>query len=166
MKTPWPTAMEEGLVVDALIANSEKDREGFWKIRDGVGEISAFIRDSANFDISVPISSMSAFLEQVEKEVVEAVPKAKIMVFGHIADSNLHFLCHSGSHDDVKAMYDVVYKVVGDFNGSVSAEHGIGVQKIKYLHHSRNPEEIALMKTLKQALDPKGILNHGRVLPD
>ena len=159
-------AMEEGLVVDALIANSEKDREGFWKIRDGVGEISAFIRDSANFDISVPISSMSAFLEQVEKEVVEAVPKAKIMVFGHIADSNLHFLCHSGSHDDVKAMYDVVYKVVGDFNGSVSAEHGIGVQKIKYLHHSRNPEEIALMKTLKQALDPKGILNHGRVLPD
>jgi len=159
-------AMEEGLVVDALIANSEKDREGFWKIRDGVGEISAFIRDSANFDISVPISSMSAFLEQVEKEVVEAVPKAKIMVFGHIADSNLHFLCHSGSHDDVKAMYDVVYKVVGDFNGSVSAEHGIGVQKIKYLHHSRNPEEIALMKTLKLALDPKGILNHGRVLPD
>jgi FAD/FMN-containing dehydrogenase len=159
-------AMEEGLVVDALIANSEKDREGFWKIRDGVGEISAFIRDSANFDISVPISSMSAFLEQVEKEVVEAVPKAKIMVFGHIADSNLHFLCHSGSHDDVKAMYDIVYKVVGDFNGSVSAEHGIGVQKIKYLHHSRNPEEIALMKTLKQALDPKGILNHGRVLPD
>ncbi len=158
-------AMEEGLVVDALIANSEKDREGFWKIRDGVGEISAFIRDSANFDISVPISSMSAFLEQVEKEVVEAVPKAKIMVFGHIADSNLHFLCHSGSHDDVKAMYDIVYKVVGDFNGSVSAEHGIGVQKIKYLHHSRNPEEIALMKTLKQALDPKGILNHGRVLP-
>jgi len=159
-------AMEEGLVVDALIANSEKDREGFWKIRDGVGEISAFIRDSANFDISVPISSMSAFLEQVEKEVVEAVPKAKIMVFGHIADSNLHFLCHSGSHDDVKAMYDIVYKVVGDFNGSVSAEHGIGVQKIKYLHHSRNPEEIALMKTLKQTLDPKGILNHGRVLPD
>ncbi len=160
------SAMEEGLVVDALIANSEKDREGFWKIRDGVGEISAYIMDSANFDISVPISSMAAFLEQVEKEVVQAVPGATIMVFGHIADSNLHFLCHSGSHDDVKTMYDVVYKVVGDFNGSVSAEHGIGVQKIKYLHHSRNPEEIALMKSLKLALDPKGILNSGRVLPD
>jgi len=158
-------AMEEGLVVDALIANSEKDREGFWKIRDGVGEISAFIRDSANFDISVPISSMADFLAQVEKEVVQAVPNAKIMVFGHIADSNLHFLCYTGSHDDVKAMYDVVYKVVGDFNGSVSAEHGIGVQKIKYLHHSRSPEEITLMKTLKLALDPKGILNQGRVLP-
>jgi len=108
---------------------------------------------------------MADFLAQVEKEVVQAVPNAKIMVFGHIADSNLHFLCYTGSHDDVKAMYDVVYKVVGDFNGSVSAEHGIGVQKIKYLHHSRSPEEITLMKTLKLALDPKGILNQGRVLP-
>jgi FAD/FMN-containing dehydrogenase len=59
-----------------------------------------------------------------------------------------------------------VYQVVGDFHGSVSAEHGIGVQKIGYLPHSRTPEEIALMRTLKQALDPKGILNPGRVIPD
>lgn len=158
-------AMEEGLVVDALIANSEKDREGFWKIRDGVAEISVFIRDTANFDISVPISSMEAFLAQVEKEVVEAVPKAKMMVFGHIADSNLHFICYTGSHDDVKTMYDIVYKVVGDYHGSVSAEHGIGIQKTQYLAHSRTPQEIALMRSLKQALDPKGILNAGRVIP-
>ncbi len=158
-------AMEDGLVVDALIANSEKDREGFWKIRDGVGEISAFIKGCANFDISVPISSMEAFLEQVDKEVSAELPKAKILVFGHIADSNLHFLCHTGSPDDIKTIYAIVYKVVGDFSGSVSAEHGIGVQKIKYLHHSRTPQEIALMQGLKQALDPKGILNQGRVLP-
>jgi len=159
-------AMESGQVSDALIANSEKDREGFWKIRDGVGEISAFIKNAANFDVSVPISSMEAFLQQVEKELVAAVPKAKMMVFGHIADSNLHFLCHTGSHDDVKAMYNVVYKVVGDFSGSVSAEHGIGVQKTGYLAYSRSEEEIALMRTLKQALDPRQILNRGRVIPD
>jgi FAD/FMN-containing dehydrogenase len=159
------SAMEDGLVVDALIANSEKDREGFWKIRDGVGEIGAFIKDTANFDISVPISSMASFLAQVEKELVAAVPGAKMLVFGHIADSNLHFMCYTGSHDDVKAMYDIVYKVVGDFGGSVSAEHGIGVQKIGYLQHSRTPAEITLMQNLKQALDPKGILNPGRVIP-
>ncbi|MDG2175671.1 MAG: FAD-binding oxidoreductase [Gammaproteobacteria bacterium] len=158
-------AMEDGLVADALIANSEKDREGFWKIRDGVGEISEFIRDTANFDISVPISSMQPFLEQVEKEVIAEVPNAKTLIWGHIADSNLHFICYTGSHDDVKAMYDIVYKVVGDFSGSVSAEHGIGVQKTGYLHHSRTSEEIALMQNLKGALDPKGILNSGRVIP-
>jgi len=152
-------------VTDALIANSEKDREGFWKIRDGVGEISAFIKHAANFDVSVPISSMAPFLASVEQALVEAVPGAKMMAFGHIADSNLHFLCYTGSHDDVKAMYDVVYRVVGEFSGSVSAEHGIGVQKIGYLHYSRSPEEIALMGSLKQAMDPKQILNRGRVIP-
>lgn len=159
-------AMESGLVVDALIANSEKDREGFWKIRDGVGEIGAFIKDTANFDVSVPISSMEPFLAQVEKEVLAALPQAKMLTFGHIADSNLHFMCYTGSHDDVHTLYDIVYKVVGDFDGSVSAEHGIGVQKIGYLHHSRTAEEIALMQSLKLALDPKGILNQGRVIPD
>jgi FAD/FMN-containing dehydrogenase len=157
-------AMESGIVTDALIANSEKDREGFWKIRDGVGEISAFIKHAANFDVSVPISSMAPFLASVEQALVEAVPGAKMMAFGHIADSNLHFLCYTGSHDDVKAMYDVVYRVVGEFSGSVSAEHGIGVQKIGYLHYSRSPEEIALMGSLKQAMDPKQILNRGRVI--
>jgi len=158
-------AMESELVVDALIANSEKDRKAFWSIRDGVGEIGAFIRDTANFDISVPISSMTAFLEQVEKEVTAALPEAKMMVFGHIADSNLHFMCYTGSHDDVPQMYDIVYRVTGDYNGAVTAEHGIGAQKIQYLQHSRSQEEITLMKTLKQAMDPKGILNAGRVLP-
>jgi len=158
-------AMESELVTDALIANSEKDREGFWGIRDGVGEIGAFIKDTANFDISVPISSMTAFLTQVEKEVTAALPEAKMMVFGHIADSNLHFMCYTGSHDDVKQMYDIVYRVTGDFNGAVTAEHGIGAQKIQYLQHSRSPEEIALMQSLKVALDPKGILNLGRVIP-
>ena len=158
-------AMASGLVTDALIANSEKDREGFWKIRDGVGEIGAFIKDTANFDISVPISSMTPFLAQVEKEVTAVLPQAKMITFGHIADSNLHFMCYTGSHDDVKQMYDIVYRVTGDYHGAVTAEHGIGAQKIGYLQHSRSPQEIALMQTLKQAMDPKGILNSGRVLP-
>jgi len=157
-------AMESEMVADALIANSEKDREGFWSIRDGVGEIGNFIKDTANFDISVPISSMTAFLSQVEKEVTAVLPESKMLVFGHIADSNLHFMCYTGSHDDVPQMYDIVYRVTGDYNGAVTAEHGIGSQKIQYLQHSRSPEEIALMQSLKSAMDPKGILNSGRVI--
>jgi FAD/FMN-containing dehydrogenase len=158
-------AMEEGIVVDAAIASSQREREGFWKIRDGVGEIGTFIKGAANFDVSVPISSMQPFLAAVESALKAALPDCKMLVFGHIADSNLHFLCYTGRKEDVKQIYGVVYNTVGRYHGSVSAEHGIGVQKLPYLHYSRTPEELALMRTLKQALDPKGILNPGRVIP-
>jgi FAD/FMN-containing dehydrogenase len=158
-------ALEQGLVVDAAIASSQREREGFWNIRDGVGEIGAFIKGAANFDVSVPISSMQPFLEAVERELQAALPDCKMLVFGHIADSNLHFLCYTGRKEDVKQIYGVVYRTVGEYQGSVSAEHGIGVQKLPYLHYSRSPEELALMRTLKLAMDPKGILNPGRVLP-
>lgn len=160
------TAMELGLVVDAAIAASQREREGFWKIRDGVGEIGNFIRNAANFDVSVPISSMQAFLDAVASALQAAVPGCQMLVFGHIADSNLHFLCYTGRKEDVKTIYGVVYRTVGEYQGSVSAEHGIGVQKLPYLHYSRSAEELALMRTLKQAMDPKGILNPGRVLPE
>ncbi|MES2624761.1 MAG: FAD-binding oxidoreductase [Pseudomonadota bacterium] len=156
--------MEEGIVVDAVLASSQREREGFWKLRDGVAEIGALIKGGANFDVSVPISVMQPFLQTIERELVAAIPSCKMLVFGHVADSNLHFICYTGSKDDVKNIYDIVYKITGEFKGSVSAEHGIGVQKLKYLAYSRTPEEIALMKVLKVAMDPKGILNRGRVI--
>ncbi|HTQ99577.1 MAG TPA: FAD-binding oxidoreductase [Candidatus Acidoferrum sp.] len=157
-------ALEQGLVVDAVVAGSQREREGFWKIRDGVAEIGQFIRDTANFDVSVPISSMKDFLAAIEAELKAQVPAAKMLVFGHIADSNLHIICYTGRREDIKAMYAIVYGKVGQFNGSVSAEHGIGVQKLNYLRFSRTPQELALMRTLKQAMDPQSLLNNGRVL--
>lgn len=158
-------AMEQGLVVDAAIASSQREREGFWKIRDGVGEIGPFIKNSANFDVSVPISSMQLFLESIDRELQAALPACKMLVFGHIADSNLHFIGYTGRKEDVKQIYSVVYRTVGEYHGSVSAEHGVGVQKLAYLHYSRTEQELALMRTLKQTMDPKAILNPGRVLP-
>jgi FAD/FMN-containing dehydrogenase len=156
--------LEEGLILDAVLASSERERSGFWQIRDGVAELGNYLKGAANFDVSVPISSMEAFLVEVENGIEQAFPNATLLVFGHIADSNLHFICGTGQREDVKRIYEIVYAAVGRFHGSVSAEHGIGVQKIPYLHHSRSPEELALMRTLKAALDPKGILNPGRVL--
>ena len=158
--------LESGLITDAIIAASEREREGFWLIRDGVAEIGTFIKDTANFDVSVPISVMQPFLADIETALGKALPDCKMLVFGHIADSNLHFICYTGRREDIKRIYELVYGKVGEYQGSVSAEHGIGVQKKAYLQYSRSVEEVALMKAIKQTLDPENILNRGRVLPD
>jgi FAD/FMN-containing dehydrogenase len=158
-------AFEAGEVVDAAIASSARERESFWKIRDGVAEVGKVIKDSGNFDVSVPISVMPEFLRAVQTRLDDNYPGIQFLAFGHVADSNLHFICSTGVHNDIPGISDLVYEVVGKFNGSVSAEHGIGVQKRKVLHRSRSVAEISLMQNLKQALDPKGILNASRVLP-
>ena len=151
-------------IVDAVICQSERERQAVWAIRDGVGDAMAMIRDNANFDVSVPINKMADFLAQLELEIKAILPDTTLLVFGHIGDGNLHLIFTVSRKKDKKTIYDVVYKQVGVYSGSVSAEHGIGMQKRAYLHQSRSNEEIALMKLLKQAMDPNNILNPGRVL--
>ena len=156
--------LEAGRILDAVICKSERERQAVWAIRDGVGDAMAVIRDNANFDVSVPINKMSDFLAQLDMEIKTLLPDTLLLVFGHIGDGNLHLVFTVDRKEDKKTVYDVVYRYVGAYNGSVSAEHGIGIQKRAYLHLSRSDEEIALMKLLKQAVDPKSILNPGRIL--
>lgn len=156
--------LEAGRILDAVICKSERERQAVWAIRDGVGDAMAVIRDNANFDVSVPINAMAEFLAQLQPEIRALLPDTSLLVFGHIGDGNLHLVFTVNNKEDKMTVYDVVYKLVGAYNGSVSAEHGIGVQKRAYLHQSRSAEEIALMKLLKQSLDPNNILNPGRVI--
>ncbi len=156
-------AMEDGTVTDAAIAQSEKESKAFWAIRDGVGEVTPLLMPMANFDISLPISRMQPFLDTITQGLRETFIDIRILIFGHIGDGNLHVLCTTGKAGDRSGIYDCVYRTTKDYQGSVSAEHGIGMLKKDYLHCSRTPEEIAIMRTLKKALDPKGILNPGRI---
>ncbi|MDT8398362.1 MAG: FAD-binding oxidoreductase [Pseudomonadales bacterium] len=164
-ETTLAAAMEDGLVVAAVIAASEREREDFWHIRDGVGDIGPHLRQAANFDVSLPISAMKDFLLRIDQDFKARFNDCHSMVFGHIGDNNLHIIASTGVRADVKVIYDIVYRAIGSFAGSISAEHGIGIQKMPYLHHSRSEAERALMRKLKQALDPQQILNRNRVMP-
>ena len=158
-------ALEAGLIDDAAIAQSEKDRQAFWSIRDGVAEITADLTPYASLDVSMDIAEMAGFLDEFDTELKQALPNAINLVFGHIGDNNLHLFVSTRREGDLKTIFDIGYRLTGAHGGSVSAEHGIGVLKRDYLHLSRSPEELELMRRLKQALDPRGILNPGRVIP-
>lgn len=160
------SALESGLIEDAVIAQSEKDRETFWEIRDGVGEITRALIPYASLDVSMEIAEMPGFLEEFDEALSDALPDALNLVFGHVGDNNLHLFVSTRRQEDVETILDIGYGLTGDHGGSISAEHGIGVLKRRYLHQSRTAEEIDLMRRLKKALDPKGILNAGRVIPD
>lgn len=158
-------ALEAGLIDDAAIAQSEKDRQAFWNIRDGVAEITADLLPYASLDVSMDIAEMAEFLDEFDTELKEALPDAINLVFGHIGDNNLHLFVSTRREGDLETIFDIGYRLTGAHDGSVSAEHGIGVLKRDYLHLSRSPEELDLMRRLKQALDSRGILNPGRVIP-
>lgn len=156
-------AMEAGLVSDAVVARSEADRASMWALRDDVGQ-TARNGPIVAFDVSLPIPAMPAYLEEVKAALSGRWPQAQMVVFGHLGDGNLHVIAGVGDRKARHEIEDLVYGPLSAHGGSISAEHGIGLQKRAYLAVSRTPEEIALMRTLKRALDPKNILNPGKVL--
>lgn len=158
-------ALGDGVVIDAVIAQSGKESQAFWAIRDCPGEFSRVHWPQLSFDISLPIGRIEEYRVECLRRLMERWPAGRAVFFGHIADSNLH-LSFKVDQDPMPEheIDEIVYGLIGEFGGSVSAEHGIGSLKRAYLHHSRTPAELALMRTLKAALDPRGILNPGKVL--
>ena len=164
METVLGDLLESGVVLDAAIAQSERENETFWQIRDGIAEITASLQPLAAFDVSVPISDMPEFLETTQAALNDAFPDVANLVFGHVGDSNLHLSVTTGKDEDRSRISEIVYGATSRFGGSIAAEHGIGVARRNYLKLSRSEAEMALMRRLKAALDPGNILNPGRVI--
>ncbi len=156
--------IEDGLVQDVLIAQSEKEVREFWSVREGF--LIETLPDRINFDVSMPIAKIGAFADECAQALQKRWPQSHHSFFGHVADSNLH-ICVSteyGPGEDMHSVDETVYGVLRKFGGSVSAEHGIGTLKRPYLGYSRSNDELAIMRKIKAALDPKGILNPGKVI--
>jgi FAD/FMN-containing dehydrogenase len=158
--------MEDDLAEDALVAQSEADRRRFWAYRESPYVYRERWPSFIGFDVSVPLARMGEAVGAFRAAMARLRPDAVHVVFGHIADSNLHVIVTGeGAHAfDKGAIERAIYGVVASVGGSVSAEHGIGRNKRDFLALSRTEPELALMRTLKRALDPENILNPERVL--
>jgi FAD/FMN-containing dehydrogenase len=156
--------LTDGLVVDAAVAQSEQQRAAFWAVRENAGEGFRTLGPLCTYDVSMPIRAMGDFATRVKHQIDATFLNATTLVLGHMGDGNLHVVAAVNDAAARGTVDNIVYSIIRDLGGSISAEHGIGVEKKNYLSWSRTPEEIALMRALKNTLDPKGILNPGKVL--
>jgi FAD/FMN-containing dehydrogenase len=162
---------EAGVVKDAVLAASLEQAKAFWHLRLILPEAQKSTSGAIAHDVSVPVSAVPVFIEEASAAVSKVLPGVRPMPFGHLGDGNMHFaVCipvgmdRADFRSHTKAINDAVYGVVGKYNGSISAEHGIGALKRDRLPSVKSAVELDLMRSIKQLLDPKGILNPGKVL--
>ena len=166
------SAMDSGLVSDAVLAQNQTQSQNLWRIRESITFAQAAEGPNIKHDISLPISAIADFVRDTQAELTAAIPGVRLVNYGHLGDGNLHFnvQCPEGSqgrtflHAFEHLANDIVYRRVQSLHGSISAEHGVGEQKIEHLKTHKDPVALSLMRQLKQALDPHNTLNPGRVL--
>ena len=166
-------SLETGLVVDAALASSEAQAQAFWRIREGLVEAQKYEGGSIKHDIAVPISAIADFVARANQAAETLVPGIRPLAFGHIGDGNIHLNLSQPEGADAQEflarweeLRRAVYDVVVDLNGSISAEHGIGRLNLAANLRRKSEVEIDLMRKLKRALDPKNLMNPGRVVPE
>ncbi|MBU6266706.1 MAG: FAD-binding oxidoreductase [Sphingomonadales bacterium] len=157
--------LDEGLLADAVIAQSARERDALWAIREDLNPGYTPLRPFASYDVSMAIRDMPAFVDAARAALLAAYPQATVLFYGHAGDGNLHILASIGRMDEaVKHAFDAaVYGEVRKLGGSVAAEHGIGTTRMEWLGHTRSDAEIALMRRIRDALDPNRILNPGKL---
>ena len=161
--------IEQGLVLDGVMSQSQTQLKNLWKLREYLSETISHHTPYKN-DISVTVSKVPAFLRDIDAVVAEHYPDYEVVWYGHIGDGNLHLNILKPEHMDKDAFFAScarvnkwVFEIVQRYNGSISAEHGVGLVKRDYLQYSRSPEEIACMKAIKAVFDPNGIMNPGKI---
>jgi FAD/FMN-containing dehydrogenase len=167
------TAFEAGCVTDAVVAENLTQAHNLWHIRESIPLAQAEEGLNIKHDISVPISRIPAFVEYADALMAREIPGVRLVNFGHLGDGNLHYNVQAPADGDPKAFLreqeervnHLVYEAVAQFGGSFSAEHGIGALKVEKLLKYQSPTALAMMRAVKAALDPQGIMNPGRVLP-
>ena len=164
-------AMEAGEIADAVLASSSEQGKALWRIRDGIPEAQKGEGGSIKHDVSVPTSSIPEFIRQSSAAVQTALPGVRVVAFGHVGDGSLHFNLTQPSGADKQSylaewarMNRIVHDIAMRLQGSISAEHGIGQLKKEELAHYKAPLELDLMKRIKAAFDPKGLMNPGKLL--
>ncbi len=164
-------AFERGIALDAVVASNETQVAGLWAIREGISEAQNHEGPSLKHDISVPVSRIPAFIKLTDQRLHEAFPGVRIVAYGHVGDGNLHYNISKplGSEDapfkaQAEAIMQVIYDATLEFSGSISAEHGLGQSKREAAVRYKDPLELQLMRAIKTALDPAGLMNPGKVL--
>ncbi len=165
-------AAGEGLVRDAVIAASEAQRNALWALRENASEAQKIDGVSIKHDVSVPVSRVPDLIERAGAELARRFPDVRIVAFGHLGDGNIHYNCGKPQRDDARRFFgeespevnQVVYEVVRSLGGSISAEHGLGVLKVDEITRYKSVLELDLMRAIKRTLDPRGLMNPGKVL--
>jgi FAD/FMN-containing dehydrogenase len=166
-------SLEEGLAQDALVAASEAQASALWRLRESVAEAERLQAPSVKHDVSVPVAAMPAFIERARAAVEAGFEGARVVAFGHLGDGNVHFNVQPPAAAQAEAwlaekggaVTRLVHDLAGEAGGSISAEHGIGQAKLAELARTASPARLAALRAIKQALDPAGIMNPGKLLP-
>jgi FAD/FMN-containing dehydrogenase len=157
--------VEEEILADAAVAQSLADVQAFWGVRDACAEFTQVLGPHESFDIGLPVADMGRYVQACRAALVERLPGVLALFYGHIGDGNMHIVaCVPGADPQPKQVItETIYTMVQQFRGTVSAEHGIGLTKKPWLSYARSEAELALMRRLKDALDPRHLLNPGKI---
>jgi FAD/FMN-containing dehydrogenase len=171
LATALGAALSDGLVLDAAVARNERERAALWKLRESIPEAQRKAGASLKHDIAVPVAALPDFLARAAAWVNTNVPQARLVAYGHVGDGNLHFNLSPAAGVGAEpflalapAVRRAIHDLVREFRGSFSAEHGIGRLKLDELERYADPVELQLMRAVKTAFDPHGIMNPGKVL--